>query len=96
MKLKKLSKILCKNNNKSYNLAKAAEELQELSLALTHQINKNGFDNSKNIIEEIGDVEIRLAVIKNYYSSKEIDKRVKSKCESIKNHLKTNKYRDRV
>lgn len=96
MKLKKLSKKLYKNNDKTYNLLKAAEELQELSLALIQQVNKINSDNTKNIIEEIGDVELRLAVVKRYYSSKAIDKRIRRKSKSILKHLKTNKYKDKV
>ena len=95
MKKKEVVNYLFKNNDKTYNLLKAAEELQELSLAIIQHVTKEGLDDT-NIIEEIGDVEIRLTVAKKYFSNKKVQERVKYKLKSIKKHLKTGKYKNKT
>ena len=86
---------LYRENDKNYNLLKAAEELQELSLALIQHVTKEG-DDDTNIIEEIGDVDIRLGVARKYFSEKKVKLRIKTKLKSIKRHIKSGKYKDRV
>lgn len=66
-------------NSLNYNLLKAAEELQELSLALTQKINKPSRNNDEAIIDEIGDVIIRIKVLKKIFNKKAIDTRVDTK-----------------
>jgi len=73
---------LTKVNSKQYNLLKAAEELQELSLALTQKINKPSRNNDEAIIDEIGDVIIRIKVLKKLFNKKAINTRVDTKLKS--------------
>lgn len=86
---------LYRNNSKRYNLLKAAEELQELALAITQSITKAD-GNNDNIIEEIGDVDIRLGVVRKYYSKAKIKKRIDYKIGKIANHIKSGKYKNKV
>lgn len=92
---KKVISELYRKNDKNYNLLKAAEELQELSLALIQYVTKEGKD-TKNIIEEIGDVDVRLGVARKYFSSKKVKLRIKEKVVSINKHLKSGKYKNRT
>ena len=66
MKNKELIKYLANNNDYKYNLLKASEELQELSLVLTQMALKKDKVNPQEVIDEIGDVEIRLKVLKYF------------------------------
>ena len=61
---------LLNENDKEYNLTKTAEELQELALILIQKNNKPQQIRDEKIIEEIGDVMIRLKVLKKSYPNK--------------------------
>lgn len=91
-----IAKQLIKVNSKEYNLLKAAEELQELALALTQKVNKPSRDNEAEIIDEIGDVKIRIKVLEEIFDKKAIKARIlmkKKKYEKlIKNGLLGTKY----
>ena len=79
-----LYELMHNSNTKDYNRLKAAEECMELALALQQQVLKTSVKVSdQEIIDEIGDVKIRIKVLEKMYSRKEIRKRVK---------LKTNKF----
>ena len=70
MKDKELIKYLVENNDYKYNLLKTAEELQELSLVLTQMALKEEKVDKQEVIDEIGDVIIRLNVLCNLFSLK--------------------------
>ncbi len=77
--------ILAKKNGYEYNLSKASEELQELSLVLTQKLNKPYKITDQEIIDEIGDVEIRLAILRKLFNPEKVDKRIAEKLKSFKN-----------
>ena len=77
MKDKELIKYLVENNDYKYNLLKTAEELQELSLVLTQMALKKEKVDKQEIIDEIGDVKIRLKVIQHFFSRKKVKERIK-------------------
>ena len=92
MKDKELIKYLVENNDYKYNLLKTAEELQELSLVLTQMALKEERVDKQEVIDEIGDVKIRLKVIQHFFSRKKVKKRVKFKLNKLKSYIKENKY----
>ena len=92
MKNKELIKYLANNNDYKYNLLKAAEELQELSLCLTQMALKEDKVDKQEVIDEIGDVEIRIKVLKHFFSRNKIKKRVQFKIDKLKSYIKENKY----
>ena len=92
MKDKELIKYLVENNDYKYNLLKTAEELQELSLVLTQMALKEERVDKQEVIDEIGDVIIRLKVIQHFFSRKKVKKRVKFKLDKLKSYIKENKY----
>ena len=92
MKDKELIKYLVENNDYKYNLLKTAEELQELSLVLTQKNIKKEKVDKQEVIDEIGDVIIRLNVLFHLFSLKKISKRVKFKLDKLKSYIKENKY----
>lgn len=92
MKDKELIKYLVENNDYKYNLLKTAEELQELSLVLTQMALKEEKVDKQEVIDEIGDVIIRLNVLFHLFSLKKISKRVKFKLDKLKSYVKENKY----
>lgn len=71
---------------------KCLEEMAELSEKLLKSITKPEElkPNSKDIIEEIGDLEIRLAVVKLIYGSHDVDARVSYKQNQIARHIEKN------
>ena len=92
MKNKELIKYLVENNDYKYNLLKTAEELQELSLVLTQMVLKKEKVDKQEVIDEIGDVKIRLKVIQHFFSRKKVKKRIKFKLDKLKSYIKENKY----
>lgn len=89
---KELIKYLVENNDYKYNLLKTAEELQELSLVLTQMALKKEKVDKQEVIDEIGDVKIRLKVIQHFFSRKKVKKRIKFKLDKLKSYIKENKY----
>jgi hypothetical protein len=62
-KLEKIAEKLIGYNTYDYNILKLIEELQELSLVLTQAYLKPSKVDQQEIIDEIGDVKIRMAVL---------------------------------
>lgn len=80
-------------NSTHYNLDKAVEELNELSTAIMQYKLKNGRKTtSQDVIDEIGDVKIRLKVLEKMFGKKNIKKRVKLKLSKFKGYFDTEKY----
>lgn len=85
---------LLNNNERNYNLLKTAEELQELSLILIQKLNKGDLVSDTKIIEEIGDVNIRMKVLNKMFPQKKIQKRMNLKLKQFFGYIKTNKYKN--
>lgn len=85
--------ILVKKNGFEYNLSKASEELQELSLALTQKLNKPYKVTDQEIIDEIGDVEIRIAILRKIFNPEKIDKRISEKLKKFQEYNDSAKYK---
>lgn len=83
---------MAKENDPTYNLTKAAEELQELSLALIQRVNKGGKITDKQIIDEIGDVKIRLEVLERVFCKESIWARVNKKMLQFQHYINTKKH----
>lgn len=93
MNNEEIIKYLVENNDYKYNLLKTAEELQELSLAITQLINKPNKVDEQEIIDELGDVKIRLKVIQHFFSRKKVKERIKFKLDKFRSYIKEDKYK---
>jgi hypothetical protein len=80
--------------NGDHNFKKAIEELMELALVLMQKLNKPiaGAPEEQEIIDEIGDVEIRMEVLKRLFPKDKIDKRITFKMDKFRNYIETKKY----
>lgn len=83
---------ISKHNDSTYNLHKASEECQELSLVLTQFILKPQKVDIDEIIDEIGDVAIRLEFLKRIFPIDKINQRIEYKLEKYKEYLDLEKY----
>lgn len=83
---------MAKENDPTYNLTKAAEELQELSLALLQRVNKGGKVTDKEITDEIGDVKIRIEVLERIFCKESIWQRINKKMLSFQHYINTKKH----
>lgn len=81
-------------NNGSYNFKKTTEELLELALVLTQTNNKkiSGAPIEQEVIDEIGDVIIRLEVLKKLFPMDKIEERVRHKMDKFRGYIETKKY----
>ena len=86
LKLAQIFKVFAKNSDE-FNMRKTSEELQELSLILTQQLNKPHKDFSNHIIEEIAHVEIRLLYLKDKYCNKKIKEQVNKKIKKLNKNV---------
>lgn len=82
-------------NTYEYNAAKLAEELQELSLELTKLVTKPDLDETRiqAIIDEIGDVKIRLKVFELSLDRNRIEERVHLKLVKFNTLLENKRYK---
>jgi len=81
-------------NDPNYNLSKTAEELNELSLILLQKLNKPNFINDQKIIDEIGDVKIRLNVLEKQFLKSKIKSRINSKINKFYYLIKNKKHKN--
>jgi len=81
-------------NDIEYNLTKTAEEMQELALILIQKNNKPNQISDEKIIEEIGDVIIRLKVLKKQYPKELITERINYKLNKFFTYIKEKKYKN--
>lgn len=88
----KVISYLAEKNGEQYNLHKASEECQELGLVLNQYILKPGKVKTKEIIDEIGDVILRVEILKKIFSEKEIQDRVNYKQSKYKEYIDSKKY----
>jgi len=91
---KNLIQELVDYNNDNYNLHKACEELQELSLVLTQFMLKPDKVDIQEIVDEIGDVEIRIEFLKNIFNRKDIQKRVDFKLKKFEEYMTKKMYKN--
>lgn len=86
---------LVKTNSYKYNLKKSVEELLELAEVLMKKVNKKGGpkepDNQK-VIDELGDVWIRLEVLMNIFGRGAIQERIDKKLTQFEGYINENKY----
>ncbi len=90
--MKETIQILADTNSYSYNITKAAEELNELTTILLQYHNKPNKVKIKDITDEIGDVKIRLKILEKLFDSKEIQDRVDYKIGKFKGYLEKGEY----
>lgn len=88
---------LIKTNIPEYNIDKALEELSELSTILLQVKNKGSKDPlNKDIIDEIGDVQLRLQVLKGIYGEESVNDRMQKKLDKYKQYIEDGKYTGRI
>ncbi len=85
--------ILVEKNGYHYNLHKAAEECQELGLVLTQKLLKPKKVNDQEIIDEIGDVEIRLEILKKMFNKEKIEDRIAYKLKKFQEYVDHDSYK---
>jgi len=90
---KELIKYLVDNNDYKYNLLKASEELQELALVLTQMALKKEKVDEQEVIDEIGDVKIRLKIISKLFNKQKIKERIKFKLDKFRSYIQEGKYK---
>lgn len=81
-------------NDTEYTINKTIEELLELALILKQKQNKPYLISDEKIIEEIGDVKIRMKVLEKMYSKNAIKERVLYKLKNFYKYIITNKYKN--
>ena len=90
---KEIIEHLFKTNKKEYNLAKAAEELSELSLVLQQKALKPTKVDDQEILDEIGDVIIRLKVLKKMFNKDKIKLRITHKLTLFEGYINKGLYK---
>jgi|JI10StandDraft_1071094.scaffolds.fasta_scaffold12871_19 NTP pyrophosphatase (non-canonical NTP hydrolase) len=78
-KLSEFARYAFENNTTKYNILKAVEELNELSTRLMQNYNKPHKADAQATIEEIGDVIIRIEVLKKIFPINSIEDRIEYK-----------------
>ena len=79
-------------NGYFYNLHKASEECQELGLILNQKLLKQEKVADEAIIDEIGDVIIRLEILKLTFNNNKIQERINYKLAKFEEYIDHNKY----
>lgn len=85
---KQIIQYLVASNTTQFNILKAIEECQELGLILTQYLTKPHKVTEDDITDEIGDVIIRLKILKEIFPKGKIKKRVNDKLILIYNDKK--------
>lgn len=86
--------LLLEKNDVNYNKLKAAEEFQELSLALMQQVLKPTKVGDQEVIDEIGDCIIRMAIITSMYDEKKIAERLNYKIDKFFEYVEGGEYKN--
>jgi NTP pyrophosphatase (non-canonical NTP hydrolase) len=86
---------LIETNSRRYNLEKCVEECLELAEVLMKKVLKEGGpkepDNSA-IIEELGDVQIRVWLLSKIFGESAVEDRIKYKLNKFTEYLAEEKY----
>lgn len=97
-KLEENIQIIIETNNKKYNKLKLIEELNELSTELVKSLTKeDGEGLHEKIIEECGDVVLRLEVFMLTLKKKDliaILNRSEEKAQKLADYARTKKYKN--
>lgn len=88
--------FMINNNSFDYNRLKAAEELMELALALQQQVLKPAKVTDKQVTDEIGDVILRIKVLKKLYDISEIKKRIALKQSQFINYISNGEFGTKI
>lgn len=89
-------KHLSETNDKSYNITKALEELSELSEILLKRLNKGNAISDKQIVDEIGDVQIRVDVLSEQFGRGEVNNRIAYKLNKYSSFIDDGKFTGRI
>lgn len=98
MKIETILKMI-RHNDPKYNLIKTCEELAELQEKLLKKVVKQGTlkcPTDDEIIEEIGDVYIRLAVLSRIFGKEKVNTRISYKLKKFESFIKEGKYVGRI
>lgn len=93
-KVKIVNDYLKNGNSKEYTLLKTAEELQELALILIQSVTKDNEIDDQDIIDEIGDVLIRVNVLREFFPEDRIQERIEYKLKKFYQYITENIYRN--
>lgn len=83
---------LHKKNTYNYNLHKASEECQELGLVLNQFLLKSKKVKQQEIIDEIGDVIIRIEILKKMFPIELINERINKKLSKYQEYKDSEEY----
>lgn len=83
---------LSKENGDRYNIHKCSEECQELGLVLNQFLLKPTKVDEQEIIDEIGDVLIRVRILMKKYPTDLIRERIKYKLSKYKEYIDHKMY----
>lgn len=89
-------KTLVETNSYKYNLRKSVEELLELAEVLMKKVNKKGGPKEPSdldVVEEIGDVQIRLDILKELFGHTAVRHRMTTKLTQLKGYIDEDKYK---
>lgn len=97
---RRVFRYIAKGNYENFLLAKTCEELTELQEVLLKMMNKKGKHKParKFLIEELGDVEIRLYNLKKRFNitQEELNKRKIYKANAFVGYLNEGKYKKNI
>lgn len=96
MKHDEVIKTILTTNSRRYNLEKAVEELLELAEVLMKKVLKEGGPKEpkdQEVIDEIGDVAIRMLVLMELFGEEAVNTRVSYKLDKFAEYIKANKYK---
>lgn len=94
---KEIINYLVKTNESKFQILKACEELSELNTILLQDITKEGRKTiQQDIIDEIGDVIIRMKILKKIYGKKKVNKRINLKLQEFKKYIINNEYKHNI
>ena len=92
MKNEEVIKFLAENNSDEYQLMKACEELSELTTALLQYITKKGQKTTyQDVIDEIGDVKIRMELLESRFGAYAVQRRYNFKLQKFAGYIKDRK-----
>lgn len=90
---------LAKTNNADYNFDKLMEEMHELAEVILKRRNKKGHVKEpplQDLIDELGDVKLRLEVVIKQVDETAVSNRVGKKAEAIANSIQTKQHTGRI
>ena len=90
---------LAGTNSPDYNIIKTCEELAELSEVLLKKLAKRGGPKEPTndaIIEEIGDVVLRCAILAEVFGEKKVQDRMAYKLDKYREYLEQGLYKGKI